>query len=59
VVDDPAACRSACEYDPSCAAFTYVKPGVRGIDAVCQLKSRVPKPNFDNCCVSGIRGVAR
>lgn len=54
VPEDPAVCRMACEDDPQCAAFTYVKPAVRDPSAICQLKHGVPAPHFDDCCVSGL-----
>lgn len=52
---DPALCRMACESDPSCVAFTYVKPRVKARSALCQLKNAVPRPTHDDCCVSGIK----
>jgi sucrose-6-phosphate hydrolase SacC (GH32 family) len=47
-----AACASACSSNTSCAAFTYVRP----TDAPCRccLKSMVPLPNPNVCCVSGL-----
>src|SRR5215217_7665789 len=30
---DPAICRNECAKDPTCRAFTYVKPGVQGATA--------------------------
>jgi hypothetical protein len=35
-------CETACKADGKCAAWTYVKPGYRGPQAKCYLKSVVP-----------------
>ena len=32
---DPALCKQACERDPNCKAYTYVKPGYQGRNARC------------------------
>lgn len=47
-------CRSACDSDGRCAAYTYVKP-VQGGGGVCWLKSSVPPAQPDACCISGKR----
>ena len=52
---NPELCKAACEKDPKCKAYTYVKPGVQGQGAHCWLKSGVPKANKDQCCVSGVK----
>jgi hypothetical protein len=49
----PGVCQIACQQDPRCRAFTYVKPGVQGPDAHCWLKSTVPPAVQDPNCVSG------
>jgi hypothetical protein len=54
-IPDPALCRTECEKDPKCRAFTYVKPGVQGPKARCWLKDRVPVPTANSCCVSGVK----
>lgn len=49
-------CRKACGADSKCRAYTYVKPGVQGADAVCWLKDRAPeKGKASDCCASGTR----
>jgi hypothetical protein len=48
-------CRSTCDSNGKCAAYTYVNPGVQGPNAVCYLKSVVPPPIPDGCCTSGAR----
>lgn len=55
---DPAICRTECAKDPTCRAFTYVKPGVQGANARCWLKNAVPGASANNCCVSGIKSEA-
>jgi hypothetical protein len=50
---DPEQCRKACDDDPKCMAWTYVKPGFRGRNASCWLKSDLPAPVRDDCCISG------
>ena len=54
---DPQICANDCANDPSCKAFTYVKPGVRGSNSVpeCWLKNGVPNPVSGECCVSGVK----
>ena len=52
----PELCESECVRDGECKAFTYVKPGQQGPSARCWLKSAVPLPVSDACCVSGVRG---
>ncbi len=48
-------CQAACARDPNCRSFTYVKPGIQGPQARCWLKSGIPAPLQDQCCVSGLR----
>jgi hypothetical protein len=50
----PAACLSACANDRRCAAWTFVHPNVQGASQRCWLKSSVPPPRGDTCCVSGV-----
>ena len=47
-------CEDACKKEAQCKAFTYVKPGVQGGDAVCYLKNTVPARVSDTCCTSGV-----
>lgn len=51
----PENCRTACNSDVHCRAWTYVKPGVQGPQARCWLKNHVPAPHHDTCCVSGVK----
>jgi PAN domain len=48
------ACKSACEADSRCRAFTYVRPGYIGSSARCYLKSRLTRPRRKPCCISGV-----
>ena len=48
-------CRSACDRDRQCVAYTYVNPGVQGANAMCWLKSVASPPVADACCTSGAR----
>jgi hypothetical protein len=51
---DPKLCQNACQQNTACKAWTYVKPGIQGQLARCWLKSGVPAPRQNNCCVSGV-----
>lgn len=53
---DPKLCRSACQRDDRCRAWTYVKSGVQGELAHCWLKDGVPERSEDDNCVSGVKG---
>lgn len=48
-------CQQACANDSRCAAWTYVRPGLQGATARCWLKSNVPGPSTNDCCVSGVK----
>jgi PAN domain len=52
---DPAMCQAACMVNGQCAAWTYVKPGIKGPLPRCYLKSAAPTPSPDTCCVSGVK----
>lgn len=52
---DPNFCRQACEEDPACVSFSYVRPGFQVANARCYLKNTAPLPYFNECCVSGLR----
>ena len=47
-------CRNRCISESRCRAWTYVKPHGR-TPPVCWLKSGVPSPRPDRCCVSGVK----
>lgn len=48
-------CLAACQSQPACKAWTYVKPGFQGPQSHCYLKSFVPPAQISNCCVSGVK----
>ena len=48
-------CRDACANDPSCRAYSYVKPGIQALNARCWLKSSVSDPVPSPCCISGVK----
>jgi hypothetical protein len=52
---DPNLCKTACEREGICQAWTFVGPGVQGPRARCWLKFAVPTAFTDNCCTSGVR----
>src|SRR5690242_20138354 len=47
-------CKTACEGDNRCRAWTYVRPGYIGAPARCYLKSKIPRPRPNPCCISGV-----
>ena len=56
---DPKLCMEACNRDPRCRAWTYVKPNtIQGPRPRCWLKHSVPPPKPHYCCVSGVKGGA-
>ena len=48
-------CLQACQNDPRCKAFTYVKPGLQGQKARCWLKDAVPEAKPSAGCISGVK----
>lgn len=51
----PDRCKSECERDRGrCRAWTYVRPGIQHKFAVCYLKTAIPAPAANNCCISGV-----
>lgn len=54
----PDRCQAQCEADPSCRAWTYVRPGVQGPRARCYFKRPAPAANPDTCCISGVNRFA-
>lgn len=51
------ACYQACVRDKKCLAWTYHRPGTsasRSAVGECHLKSKVPHPSDNVCCVSGV-----
>lgn len=51
----PNACRSLCNADNQCVAWTFVKPGVQATNPRCWLKDAVPAAVPDACCASGVK----
>lgn len=51
----PNACRSLCNADGTCVAWTFVKAGVQATNPRCWLKSAVPAPVPSTCCTSGVK----
>jgi hypothetical protein len=51
---EPALCQRACEADPRCRAWTYVRPDDQVLQAQCWLKDRVPTRALASCCISGV-----
>jgi hypothetical protein len=47
-------CKSVCESQTHCRAWTYVRPGYAGASAHCHLKSKIPRPHRKPCCISGV-----
>jgi len=51
---DPADCQQMCFFGrATCRAWTYVRPGIQGPNAVCHLKRSAPAPVANDCCISG------
>jgi hypothetical protein len=48
------ACKSACEAESRCRAWTYLRPGYGGPTAHCSLKDKVKPPRRRPCCISGV-----
>ena len=52
---DPALCESACTQNPNCRAWTYVMPNtIQGPNPRCWLKTGIPNPVSNTCCISGV-----
>jgi hypothetical protein len=51
---DPTDCQNLCVSDSgACRAWTYVRPGIQGPNAVCHLKNAQPAVVQNDCCISG------
>jgi len=48
-------CKKACDADPNCLAYTYVKPGCQGPSARCWLKNGIAPWVKNECCISGVK----
>jgi len=54
--NEPMLCQRACDEDPKCKAWTFVKPNtVQGPNPRCWLKYAVPKARHATCCISGVK----
>lgn len=51
----PSACQARCNRLGRCKAWTYVRPGIQGPQAVCYLKDSVSAPVSNACCISGVK----
>lgn len=49
-----ALCKTACEGESRCRAWTYTRPGYFGPNARCYLKDRIKPPRTKPCCISGV-----
>jgi hypothetical protein len=47
-------CKGACDAEPQCRAWTYVRPGYIGPAARCYLKEHLMPPHHKPCCISGV-----
>lgn len=47
-------CKSVCDAESQCRAWTYVRPGYDGPQAQCHLKNRLKPPRHKPCCISGV-----
>lgn len=54
----PQACRSSCQGDNQCVAWTWVKPQQSGGAGICYFKNRVTQQVANNCCVSAVERTA-
>jgi hypothetical protein len=52
---DPAFCRQACDQNAQCRAWTFVKPGVQGSQAMCWIKGTIGGGQVDPNTISGIK----
>ncbi|MGA1862011.1 choice-of-anchor C family protein [Deferribacter thermophilus] len=48
-------CKQACDNDPKCKAWTFVKPGYQGPNPRCWLKYAVPNPVLNTFTISGVK----
>lgn len=55
VMDSWDLCQNQCANDQSCAAWTWVRPGIQGPRGRCWLKGSVPHPADNPDTVSGVK----
>jgi hypothetical protein len=46
-------CEEACKGDPTCKAWTAVRPGIQSKNGKCWLKTSIPARKANKCCTSG------
>ena len=51
---DVEACKTACEGDKQCRAWSFARPGYGGPTARCFLKDKITRPRRRPCCMSGV-----
>ena len=51
---NPVECQSICLADPRCVTWTFYKPGIQAIHALCMTRYTVADPYPSGCCSSGI-----
>jgi hypothetical protein len=49
-----ATCKTACEGEDRCRAWSYVRPGYIAASARCYLKEKITRPRQKPCCISGV-----
>jgi PAN domain len=49
-----APCKTVCEAENKCRAWTYVRPGYIAPAARCYLKDKITRPRNKPCCISGV-----
>jgi PAN domain len=47
-------CQRLCNANSECRAWTFVKPGIQGVNARCWLKNVIPAAVANSCCTSGV-----
>jgi hypothetical protein len=51
---DGSDCKTTCDADTKCRAWTFVRPGYIGSAPRCYLKDRITRPRHKPCCISGV-----
>ena len=54
-IPDPGLCRQECHRYNQCVAWSFIKPGVQGSQAMCWLKSQAGQRRADGNAISGIK----
>ena len=53
--NQPVACQNICAIEEKCKAWTWVKPGIQGTNAMCWLKTAIPVSVRNANTVSGVK----